>query len=107
MHSNSGSNAQQAISDSTILTSGLSNSYTTGITIGASTPVYGQKVTDQWTWQNFENTGQANGSFNQTNVLLETTTSGCQEEVALYEDTLYHTIVFQTPSDPTTTGCAQ
>ena len=101
-----GSTGQQTISDSTILTSGLSNSYTTGITIGASTPVYGQKVTDQWTWQNFESTGQTNGRLNQTNVQLETTTSGCQETVALYEDTIYHTLVFQTPSDPSQTGCA-
>ena len=103
----SGSSLQNKVQDSTILTTGSSNSYTTGITIGASTPIYGQKVTDQWTWQNFERTGQSNGGFNQMNVLLETTTAACQEEVALYEDTLYHTIVFQTPQDPSVTGCSQ
>ncbi len=53
----SGSSLQDTVQDSTILTTGSSNSYTTGITIGASTPIYGQKQTDQWTWQNFEKHG--------------------------------------------------
>ena len=96
----------QTISDSYILTSGSSNSYTTGIVVIGSSLAGSLKVTNQWTWQNFENTGKVSGGFNQTDILLKTYTEGCNEEVYLYEDTLYHTVVFQTPEDNSLTGCS-
>ena len=96
----------QTVSDSSILTSGSSSSYTTGIVVSGSTLAGGLKVTNQWTWQNFESTGKSSGGFNQINVLLETSNVGCQENVSLYEDTLYHTVVFQTPQDNSLTGCS-
>ena len=93
------------VTDSTVLTLGASQSYTTGIAFTAGSAIIGEKVQDQWTWQNTQTTGRANGQFNQTDVTLKTKTAGCLESVALYEDTYYHTIVFQTPTDSAATGC--
>jgi len=36
-------------------------------------------------------------------VTLKTTTAGCEENVNIYEDTLYHTFAFQVPTGYT--GC--
>ncbi len=97
---------ERTISDSYILTSGSSNSYTTGIVVTGSSLAGSLKVDNQWTWQNFESTGKVNGGFNQMGYQLKTSTPGCIESVYLYEDTLYHTVVFQTPEDNSLTGCS-
>lgn len=57
-----------------------------------------------WAWTELERVGNPFGTPNAMVLSLQTSTSACTEDVNLYEDTIYHTFVYQVTKD--TSGCA-
>lgn len=55
--------------------------------------------TNTWTWTDGESSGSIDGSNNTQAVTLGTTTTNCEENNYVYEDTRYHTFVIQTPQN--------
>jgi hypothetical protein len=90
-------------STTTTKTIGGSDSYSLSINFGGGPLVATVKTTDTWTWTDMESTGTSSGTGNSMAVTLKSTTTGCEEEVSVYEDTVYHTFAFQVPTD--VTGC--
>jgi hypothetical protein len=86
--------------DSTTTTDTLSGS--TGQTVGASfktgTPVFSLSDANTITWTDTQSTGTTSGSGNSQSMNLCSATVACNEDVAVYEDTIFHTFVFQQPS---------
>lgn len=89
-------------SNTSTLTRGAMQTETMTEDGGFSTPFFKLSSSDSWTWTNFESTGTTTGSANSMNLTLQTNTSSCSESVSLFEDTIYHTFVFQTLGS---TGC--
>jgi hypothetical protein len=57
------------------------------------------------TWTDSQSVGSASGEVSTLSATLATSTVGCAERnnIGVFEDTLYHTFVFQQPSNPS--GC--
>ena len=83
-------------SNTSTLTRGATESQSETETSGFSTPFFKLSSSDGWTWTNTETTGTTTGSANSMNLTLQTNTTSCSEWVSLFEDTIYHTFVFQT-----------
>jgi len=93
---------QQSDVTSTTETIGGSTSWSVGISFGGG-PIFAQlKTTDTWTWTDSESTGKTTGEGNMMTVTLKTATGDCEENVNIYEDTMYHTYAFQVPTGITT-----
>jgi hypothetical protein len=92
------------ISDATSTTEtiGGSTAWNVGISFGGGILVASLVTKDTWTWTDSESTGTSTGSGNTMQVLLKTSTAACEENVNIYEDTMYHTFAFQVP---TLTAC--
>ena len=76
---------------------------TTSTTVGYSVKVglgVGPSLANSqtWTWSDSESSGTLNGISNTMNATLLSSTLGCYQEVAVYEDTVYHTFVYQQPA---------
>ncbi len=56
-------------------------------------------ISNTLTWQTNESTGTSSGTGNSQTVTLNSATQGCSENVNVYEDTVYHTFVFQEPTN--------
>jgi hypothetical protein len=72
---------------------------TEGYTVVVKAP--GLSIADniQFSWIDSESTGQLNGVANSMTTTLNSNTVGCEEEIALFEDTVFHTFVFQQPAN--------
>jgi hypothetical protein len=93
--------------DSTETTQTLTetDSYTVGFSEEYSFSFLGTGLSftnaDQWTWTDTESAGEINGFANQMTVSFSSSTVGCDQEIPIFEDTVYHTFVFQQPSGNT------
>jgi hypothetical protein len=91
----SGETGNQNDNKSTTETVGGSTAESVGISFkeGFLGVTWGQ--TNTVTWTQSHSYGSITGSANVMNVNLLSTTPGCQQNVSVYEDTTYHTFVFQ------------
>jgi len=78
-----------------------SNSYTVGYSFGISFFGSGFSSSTQWTWTDGESSGLINGAAQSMAVSLSSTTVGCNQQIPVFEDTVYHTFVFQQPTGNT------
>jgi hypothetical protein len=88
----------QSDSNTTTQTLSETDSYTVGYSWGLSLFGSGLSSTTQFTMTNSESTGQTNGSANSMTVTLSSSTLDCYQEIPIFEDTVYHTFVFQQPA---------
>jgi hypothetical protein len=88
----------QTDATTTTETVGGSTSYNVGVSI-SSGPFWAMlKVMDMWQWMDSESIGSSSGQSNSMFVTFKTSNASCEENVNIYEDTVYHSYVFQTPS---------
>jgi hypothetical protein len=87
-------------SDSTAMsfTTTANQSYNVGFSYTVGTLVANLRNQYTWTWTDSQGIGTSTGGTNTLNVTLNTSDANCSENVNLYEDTLYHTYVFQGPN---------
>jgi hypothetical protein len=86
----------QSDSTTTSFTTTATQSYNTGFSVTVGPAIANLRVDNTWTWTDSEGIGTSTGGTNTMDVTLDTTTANCSEYANLYEDTLYHTYVFQT-----------
>jgi len=88
------------VSDSTSTTETLGASQSTSVGVSVSVgPLFASlTIADTWMWTDNESIGSTTGTGNSMSVTLGTSTAGCDENVNIYEDTLYHTFAFQVPT---------
>jgi len=85
----------QTDTTSNTLTLSESHSESIGYTVKVGPPVFNVTNTTTWTWTDMESTGTINGSANQLQYSLSSSTVGCYQYVLIYEDTVFHTFVTQ------------
>lgn len=101
----SGSNGvTYSVSDanSTTETLGASQSTTVGMSYSSGFLFGMLTIAKTWTFTDSESIGNSTGSANTMQVTLSTSTAACDENVNIFEDTLYHTFAFQIPTGITT-----
>lgn len=94
----------QAYSTNTTQTLGGSTSYTTGLSFQAGNKtgiIFSLKDQQTWTWTQMQSMGVSNGTSEQVNVNLQTSTASCGENVTFYQDTVFHTFLFEVPQSNT------
>lgn len=89
-----------AVTDQTTETQniGTQHQYSVSITYSLGVLLSGLSATNTWTWTDSASTGVLVGNQNSQSVLLQTGTASCGENVSFYEDTIYHSFVFQIPT---------
>jgi hypothetical protein len=87
----------------TAVTLGENQGYSVGFSWdvhGGAVPGWSVDLRSQstFTWTSGQSVGETNGSAHTMNVNLATSTVDCDEQIYIFEDTLFHTYVFQQPS---------
>lgn len=88
----------QSDANSTTQTLGGSSSVSVGASVKVGSPGFSLAMDNTMTWMESQSTGTSSGNGNTQTVNLCSATVGCGEDVAVYEDTVFHTFVFQQPS---------
>jgi hypothetical protein len=91
---------QQGENQQTTQTSGETTGESVGVSFKEGAPVFSLTEADTMTWTQSQSVGTANGSGTTQSVTLNSSTQGCAENEAIFEDTVYHTFVFQEFPDP-------
>lgn len=95
----------QTDTDQTTETLSEVDAYTEGSSTEESFKFFGTGISiknaNQWTWSNSESIGAINGTANAMTVTLSSSTVDCYQEIPIFEDTVYHTFVFQQPAGNT------
>jgi hypothetical protein len=91
-------NFAQSDNTTTTQTLGGSTGYSVGVSFKESTLFFSLTESNTMTWVDSESTGTSSGSGNTQSINLCSATVGCGEDIAIYEDTVYHTFVFQQPT---------
>jgi hypothetical protein len=91
------------VTDATQKTLTYSGSSSATVGVSGSAGALGPTVSasHQWTWTDSESIGAINGNNSVMNVTLSSSTVGCDQNIPVFEDTVYHTFVFQQPADNT------
>jgi hypothetical protein len=81
-------------------------SYSEGFSNGGSLSFLGfggvtATNTNTFTWSYSESVGDMNSQMHQMGITLESSTVACSEDVAVFEDTVFHTFAFQQPTGNT------
>lgn len=85
----------ETLSQSSSNTVGFTVNTTIGLGFG---PHFGFSNANTFTWSTSESIGSINGSSNSMTVTLSSSTVGCNQNIPIFEDTVFHTFVFQQPS---------
>jgi hypothetical protein len=89
---------QQSDSTTSTLTTGSSFSDNVGVTLQVGPLLFQEKQQLTWTWTDMESTGNSTSEGNTMTVMFQTLTTDCDENVSIFEDTVYHTFAFQVPT---------
>jgi len=87
----------QGENDTTTKTLGSTDTTTVSLSIGGGVPGFTLTGTNTWTWTSMQSLGTASGTGVMQTVTLNSGTVLCGQTIAIYEDTVYHTFVFQQP----------
>jgi hypothetical protein len=79
----------------TTQTLGEQTQETVSFSLKVGTSVFSMANQDTWTWTQSQSVGTANGSGYVQTLTLNSSTTGCSEYIPIFEDTVYHTFVFQ------------
>jgi hypothetical protein len=96
---------QQGENSLTTVTQGEQTSETLTFTLKGGTLLFSVQVQDMWTWTQSQSVGTTTGSGVMQTVTLNTSTVGCNQDIPVYEDTVYHTFVFQQPGGAQGASC--
>ena len=88
---------QTSDATSTGVTTTQTKSYDVSISLTSGVFFANFKQSKTWTWTDTKSTGNTSGQSNTMGITLQTSTGGCNENVNIYEDTVFHTFVFQIP----------
>jgi len=88
----------QTLSQSSEYSVGFSVNRTIGVGFGGTQFGFSTTNGNTWTWTNSESTGAINGTSNSMSVTFSSSTVGCNQNIPIFEDTVYHTFVFQQPA---------
>jgi hypothetical protein len=103
-YSSAGNTFSLTDSDNTVQTYSESLDETVTYTAKADFIIGSIAVADQWKWSESESVGEINTTADTATVTLNTTTTGCYQDINVFEDTVYHTFVFQQPSPTSSQG---